>query len=51
MIEASKADIQVYVDAGETARQSLAGKLYSAEFLARVEKELATFRSGKTSSK
>ncbi len=40
----SPAKIAEYIAIGELARKMLAGKLYSQEFLARVEKSLADFR-------
>lgn len=36
-----------FVASGKRARQSLVGKLYDADFLARVEKAVADFRAGK----
>ena len=37
--------IHLYVEAGEKARRMLAGKLYSADLLGRVEKSLQEFRA------
>jgi TRAP-type C4-dicarboxylate transport system substrate-binding protein len=41
------ATLKQYEELGRTARRSLAGKLYPAELLDRVEKALADLRSGK----
>lgn len=41
------ATLKQYEELGRTARRSLAGKLYPAELLDRVEKALAELRSGK----
>ncbi len=50
-IPVDKKDLQIYVDAGERARQMLAGKMYSKEFLARVEEALRTYRAEHGASK
>jgi TRAP-type C4-dicarboxylate transport system substrate-binding protein len=49
-IEASPQDVEMYSNAGAAARRALTGKLYTADLLQRVEKELETFRAGKSSS-
>lgn len=51
LIEATPADIKIYVDAGASARRTLAEKLYTADFLNRFEKELAAFRASKSAGK
>lgn len=50
-IAVSKADLSKYVEAGERARQMLAGKLYTKEFLAQVEKALRDYRASKGASR
>jgi len=50
-IPVGKSDLARYVEAGERARQALAGKLYSKEFLAQVEKALQDFRASKGASR
>lgn len=49
-IPVNKSDVTRYVEAGERARQMLAGKLYSKEFLAKVEKSLRDYRTSKGAS-
>jgi TRAP-type C4-dicarboxylate transport system substrate-binding protein len=41
----SPGDIAAYEEIGKQARRSLAGKLFSADLLARVEQEVVRFRS------
>jgi len=51
IIEARPEDLQIYIDAGQMARNTLAGRMYSKDLQQRVERELEAFRSGKASSK
>lgn len=51
LIEATPSDLKIYIDAGAAARRKLAGRLYTTEFLSRIEKELEAFRSGKAAVK
>ncbi len=44
IIKTDEKDIQYYTEAGRKARRKLVGKLFSEEFLTRVEKEVANFR-------
>lgn len=44
LIEASPADYQYYVDACRVARRKLIGKIYSEDFLNRIEKTVEDFR-------
>jgi TRAP-type C4-dicarboxylate transport system substrate-binding protein len=41
---AAEKDVKQYVDVGEKARRMLVGRMYSADFLNRVEEEVARFR-------
>jgi TRAP-type C4-dicarboxylate transport system substrate-binding protein len=45
IIKVADKDVQRYIAAGERARRLLAGRLYSEEFLLRVERSLRDFRS------
>jgi TRAP-type C4-dicarboxylate transport system substrate-binding protein len=47
----SQKTIQEYVAAGKKARQSLVGTLYDQDFLNRIEKSLADFRSKRPAKK
>jgi TRAP-type transport system periplasmic protein len=50
-IVVDKGDLKTYVDAGERARQMLVGKLYTKEFLARVEQALRDYRASSGASR
>ena len=45
VIPVNQRDLKTYVDAGEVARQMLAGKLYSKDFLERIEQALREYRT------
>ncbi|MEK9146529.1 MAG: hypothetical protein AAB339_13055, partial [Elusimicrobiota bacterium] len=45
---ASSEDPKAFETAGRAARRELVGRLYSGDFLARVEKSLSEFRSKRT---
>jgi len=51
MIKVKEEDLAQYIEAGARARRTLIGKLYSAEFLDRVEKSLAEFTKNHRASK
>ncbi len=51
MIEVKEQDLTEYIRAGARARRVLAGRLYSEEFLNRVEKSLTEFRNNHRASK
>ena len=44
ILSVSDEDVKEYVDVGNRSRRELVGKLYSEEFLNRVEKALADYR-------
>lgn len=45
LIKADETDTRYYVEVSQRARQKLAGRLYTEEFLGRIEKALETFRT------
>ncbi|MEX0737452.1 MAG: TRAP transporter substrate-binding protein DctP [Bacteroidota bacterium] len=44
VLQVQEQDLQQYIEAGARARRMLVGKMYSEDFLNRVEKQLADFR-------
>ncbi|MFQ5583484.1 MAG: hypothetical protein ACE5GL_03510, partial [Calditrichia bacterium] len=50
LVEIPEENLKVFYDAGKRARENLVGKLYSQEFLDRVENALREFRAGKAVS-
>jgi TRAP-type C4-dicarboxylate transport system substrate-binding protein len=50
-LTASEKDLQEYVDVGTRSRRALVGRLYTEEFLNRVEKSIADFRKAGRGSK
>lgn len=51
ILTVNEKDLQEYVEVGSQARRMLVGKLYSEDFLNRVEKALAEFRKSHRGSK
>lgn len=51
MIKVKEQDLTEYIRAGARARRSLVGKLYSEEFLNRVERSLTEFKNNHRASK
>ncbi len=45
LIKADESDTRYYVEVSQRARRKLAGRLYTEEFLQRIEKALETFRT------
>jgi len=50
-LPATERDLQEYVEVGSRSRRALVGKMYTEEFLNRVEKAIADFRRSKSGSK
>lgn len=50
-LSATERDLQEYVEVGSRSRRALVGKMYTEEFLNRVEKAIADFRRSKSGSK
>ncbi|HCA78181.1 MAG TPA: ABC transporter substrate-binding protein [Bacteroidetes bacterium] len=50
-LAANEKDLLEYVEAGIRSRRALAGKLYTEEFLNRIEKSIADFRKARRGSK
>ena len=50
-LAATERDLQEYVEVGSRSRRALVGKMYTEEFLNRVEKAIADFRRSKSGSK
>lgn len=50
LLKADPKDLPYYIDVGRRARHMLVGKLYSEEFLTRVENSLAEFRRNRRAS-
>jgi TRAP-type C4-dicarboxylate transport system substrate-binding protein len=51
ILTANEKDTQEYVEVGNRSRRMLVGRLYSEEFLNRVEKALADYRKTRSGSK
>ena len=51
VLSASEKDVQAYVDVGNRSRRALIGKLYSEDFLNKVEKAITDFRKNHRGSK
>lgn len=51
MLAATEKDLQEYVEVGSRSRRALVGRMYSEDFLNRVEKAIADFRKAKSGSK
>ncbi len=51
VLTANERDLQEYIEVGNRSRRALVGKLYSEEFLDRVEKAIADYRKAHSKSK
>jgi hypothetical protein len=47
LVEASPADYEYYTEKCQNARRNLVGKVYTEDFLNRIEKTIADFRSNR----